>query len=45
MGGKDLYEEFMRRRRQNHLQSFREKKMNKHRDIEIKILLRGGQGT
>lgn len=35
MGGKDLYEAFMDKRKANHQVSFREKAMNKKRDITI----------
>jgi len=40
----ELYEDFMARRKHNHLQSFTEKERNKTKDVVITIPLKGGQG-
>lgn len=42
--GKELFNAFMDKRKQQHLFSFREKKLNKKQDVVITIPLRGGSG-
>jgi hypothetical protein len=41
MGGKELYENFMKQLERQHHRSFRQKAENKKRDIKIEIPLKG----
>ena len=43
MGGRDLYEAFMKKLKSEHHRSFREKAANKKSNIKIEIQLRGAQ--
>jgi len=44
MGGKELYEAFMKKLKSQHHMSIREKNQNKEKMIEIEIPLRGAKG-